>query len=221
MLFAQRVAHPALRHQQAAEMWMSVKNDSEHVPHFALVPIGSGPDVRDARQRKPIFRKSYLNSHIFVPLKGKEMIDHCKIARRLAITMYPHALINGGEVIEHPVRTVYFFFEKAEQAEKAALADPKRGDMIEGVLRHGNSTEPVGNFLRDGLGGDHTSSGSLSTVAFCRAGCIRSRREGRGARTVSCEPTTQLSGRLSAPIAFCNNKSPSRNASGRGGHPGT
>ena len=82
-------------------------------------------------------------------------------------------------------------------------------------------TEPVGDFLRDGRDVDHTSSGSLRTAAFCRDGRIRSRMDGRGARIVSWEPTTQLSGRSSVPTTFCNNKSPSRKASGRGGQPGT
>jgi hypothetical protein len=200
---------------------MAVKDDPEHVPHFALIPIGSWPDVRDTPQRKPVFRQGYLDAHIFVPVKGKEMIDNCEIASRLALAMYPHAFIDGREVVQHLVRPVYFFFEEAEEGGHAILRHPKSGYMIVRFLRHGGRTEPFAYFLRDGPGGDHTSSGSLSTVAFCRAGRIRSRMDGRGARTVSCEPTTQLSGRCSVPIAFCNNSNPSRKASGRGGQPGT
>ena len=45
MVLAQRMSDPALRHQNALQMRMPVKNDSEHVPHFALVPVGRRPDV--------------------------------------------------------------------------------------------------------------------------------------------------------------------------------
>ena len=44
--------HPGLRHQDALEMRMAVKDDPEHVPHFALVPVGGRPDVRDASAAK-------------------------------------------------------------------------------------------------------------------------------------------------------------------------
>ena len=59
-----------------------------------------------ARQRKPVFRKRYLDAQIFVPVERKKMIDNREIARRLAIAMRSHALIDGGEVVEHLVRTV-------------------------------------------------------------------------------------------------------------------
>src|SRR5580658_3810475 len=149
------------------------------------------------------------------------MIDQCKIAGRLRITMRPHALVNCGEVVEHAVGPVYFFLEKAKQVSNTIFGYPNCWYVIERVLKHDGATQPIGNLLRDGEGGDHTWSGSLSTISFCRAGCIRSQRDGIGARTVSCDPTTQLSGRRSAPMAFCNNSSPSRKASGRGGQPGT
>src|SRR3954453_13700023 len=216
------MSNPTLWHQQALQMRMPVKNNSEHVPHFALVPIGSGPDARYSRQGQAVFRQGYLDADIFVPLERKEMIDNRKIARRLTVAMLSHALINGREVIQHLVRTIDIFFEKAEQAEHAVLRYPKRGDMIDRLLGRCGWTKAITNFLRDGGdGGDHTSSGSRSRVVFCRDGCIRSRMEGSGARTVSCGPTTQLSGRCSVPIAFCNNSRPSRKASGRGGQPGT
>ena len=115
-------------------MRMAIEDDPEHVPHFALVPIGGGPDVRDTRQRKPVFRQGYLDAYIFVPLKRKEMIDNRKIACRLAIAMYPHALIDGGEVVQHLVRPVDLFFEKAEQAGHAIFRHPKGRYMIVRLL---------------------------------------------------------------------------------------
>src|ERR1700722_5613280 len=104
---------------------MTVENDPEHIPYFAFIPVGGRPDVRDRGQRKPIFRKSYLDSHVFIALKGKQMVDHCEIARWLAIAIYPHPLINGGEVVEHLVRPVDLFLKKAEQAAHPSFRYPE------------------------------------------------------------------------------------------------
>src|SRR5580658_1445124 len=200
---------------------MTVKNNPKHVPHFALIPIRGGPNVADSRQRKPVFRQGYFDAHILVPVKGKEMIDNSEIAGWLTIAMYAHALIDGREVVQHFVGLIYFFFEKAEQTVHAIFRYPNSRYVVVRLLRHDGSAKRIADFLRNGTGGDHTWSGSLRVVAFCRVGRIKSRTEGRGARIVSCGPTTQLSGRCSVPIAFCNNSSPSRKASGRGGQPGT
>src|SRR6516162_1191166 len=149
------------------------------------------------------------------------MIDDGEITRRRPIAMGFHALVDGREVVKHLVRPIYFFFEEAEHCRDAISVHPKRRDAILRLLRNRSRTEPIGDFLRDGRDVDHTWSGSLSTAAFCRDGRIRSRMDGRGARIVSWEPTTQLSGRSSVPTTFCNKSSPSRKASGRGGQPGT
>src|SRR5690242_4448663 len=215
------MSNPTLWQQQALQMRMPVKNNSEHVPHFALVPIGGGPDARYSRQGKVVFRQGYLDADIFVPLERKEMIDNRKIARRLTVAMLPHALIDGRKVIQHLVRTIDIIFEKAQQVEYAILRYPKGGDVIDRLLGRSGRTKAVANFLSDSGERDHTSSGSRSRVVFCRDGRIKSRIDGRGVRTVSCGPTTQLSGRCSVPTAFCSNSRPSRKASGRGGHPGT
>src|SRR5262245_54865176 len=45
MFFAQGVALPGRRHQDAPQMRMAVEGDAEHVPRLALVPVGRGPDV--------------------------------------------------------------------------------------------------------------------------------------------------------------------------------
>src|SRR6266542_3115219 len=149
------------------------------------------------------------------------MINDGEITRRRIITMGFHEFVDGREVVKHLVRPIYFFFDEAEECRDAISVYPKRRDPIVRLLRNDSRTEPVSDFLRDGRDVDHTWSGSLSTAAFCRDGRIRSRMDGRGARIVSWEPTTQVSGRSSVPTTFCNNSSPSRKASGRGGQPGT
>src|SRR6185437_3769972 len=49
VIFPQRVPNPGIWHEQSLEMRMILERDSEPVPDFSLVPIGSGPDGRDRR----------------------------------------------------------------------------------------------------------------------------------------------------------------------------
>ena len=69
------------------------------------------------------------------------MIDHREIARRLALAMHPHALIDGGEVVQHPVRPIDFFFEKAKQRAHAIFRHPKRGYAIVRVLSDSGTSQ--------------------------------------------------------------------------------
>ena len=80
---------------------------------------------------EPVFGKGYLDAQIFVALKRKQMIDNRKIARRLAIAMRPHALIDRREVVQHLVRPVDLFFQKSQQRGRAIFRHPKRGYAIE------------------------------------------------------------------------------------------
>ena len=134
-------------------MRMTVEDDSEHVPHFALVPVGGGPDVRDAGQRKAVLRQGHLDAHIFVPVKGKEMIDDREIAGRLAVAMHPHALIDGGEVVQHLVGPIDLFFEKAEQGRRRDPWPPKTW-VCDRRSPEATAAGPSrsANFLRDGRG---------------------------------------------------------------------
>jgi hypothetical protein len=99
--------------------------------------------------------------------------------------MLPHALVDSAEVVEHLVRLLDLFFQKAQERRHAVLRHPKRGYMIVSFLGCNSRTKPVADFLDDCRNGDHTSSVSRNTVIFFREGCIRSRIEGRGARVVS------------------------------------
>src|SRR5262245_49485350 len=149
------------------------------------------------------------------------MIDNGKIAWWLAITMHAHALVDRGEVVEHFVRLFHLVFQVAEQPMYLLLLYPNSGDTIAGLLEDSRRPDLCSDFLYDVRCGDHTSSGSRSTVACCRVGRSNSRIEGSGGRVVSCWPTTQLSGRRSTCTSFCNRRRPSTKASGRGGQPGT
>ena len=48
MILAQRMPLPCTRHQNSREVRMPVERDAEHVPRFALVPIGGGTDLGDS-----------------------------------------------------------------------------------------------------------------------------------------------------------------------------
>src|SRR6266498_3510683 len=149
------------------------------------------------------------------------MINDGEITRRRIITMGFHAFVDGREVVKHLVRPIYFFFDEAEECRDAISVYPKRRDPIVRLLRNDSRTEPVSDFLRDGRDVDHTWSGSLSTAAFCRDGRIRSRMDGRGARIVSWEPTTQVSEHSSIPKTFCHTLNPALPAGGHRGQPRT
>ena len=58
---------------------ISLKRNPEHVPHFALVPIGGRPDRSDAGQREAALRKRYFDTHIFVAFEREEMINDREI----------------------------------------------------------------------------------------------------------------------------------------------
>src|SRR5208337_3105942 len=113
------------------------------------------------------------------------MVDDGEIARRPSITMYPHALVDRGEVVQHLVRLLDFFLEKAQNRRHAFFRHPIRGYMVLRLLSHGSRAKPVADFLGDCWKADHTSSVSRNTVIFFRDGCSRSRIEGIGARLVS------------------------------------
>ena len=57
MILSQRMPCPAPRHQDALQVRVAGKGDSEHVPYFALVPVRRRPEVRDAVERQGTSRE--------------------------------------------------------------------------------------------------------------------------------------------------------------------
>ena len=51
MVFSQRMSYPAPGHQNALQVRVPGKRNSEHIPHFALVPVRRRPEARDAVER--------------------------------------------------------------------------------------------------------------------------------------------------------------------------
>ena len=103
MVLAQRVALPGRRHQYPLEVGMAVEGDAEHVPDLALVPVGGGPDIDDAGQRRLVAGERHLDADVVVTFVGKKVVDDREVARRLTFTVGAHTLVDGGQVVEHAV----------------------------------------------------------------------------------------------------------------------
>ena len=85
-----------------------VEADAEHVPYFPFIPVRGGPKVGKWCQAMLLFAKRDFDADICVAIKREQVIDDREIAGRLIVTMRPHALIDGREVVEHPVRADRF-----------------------------------------------------------------------------------------------------------------
>ena len=44
---AEGMSFPIVRHDQAVQVRVALKADSEHVEHFPFIPVGRGPDIGD------------------------------------------------------------------------------------------------------------------------------------------------------------------------------
>ena len=80
---------------------MAFKIDAEHIPGFPLVPIGTGPQLDNAGQGQVGILQRHLEAEITIAAERHQVINHGEFAVRLALTVYPQALVDGGKVIEH------------------------------------------------------------------------------------------------------------------------
>ena len=71
VVLSQRMPCPTSGHQNALQVRMSGKRDSEHVPYFALVPVRRRPEVRDAVERQGAHRRRAVFIRIY-SLRSKE-----------------------------------------------------------------------------------------------------------------------------------------------------
>src|SRR5438093_2350423 len=63
IVLAQRIALPVLRHQQPSRIGVSVEDDAEEIPDFALEPVRSGPDTAYRRDVRVAAGDLDLDSH--------------------------------------------------------------------------------------------------------------------------------------------------------------
>src|SRR5688500_5919643 len=108
MVLMQWMALPGGWQQDSPEVRVARKDDAEHVPYLALIPIRRGPDISDRWQHQIVGKEPDLETDICVARKRQQVINHGEIARRLALAVDADALIDGGEVVKHAIRQLHF-----------------------------------------------------------------------------------------------------------------
>ena len=126
VLLAQGVALPPRGHEDAAQVGMAVNRDAEHVPDFALVPVGVGPEVGDGAHGGVLAVEGHLDPHVLVSLQGDKVVDDAEVGRRLALAVRPRALVDGRDVQEHGVGAAAGAFQPGEGRQAAARRSPTR-----------------------------------------------------------------------------------------------
>ena len=89
---------PGRRHDDAPKMRMALKDDAEHVPYFALVPIGRGPHIADRREGQVGFDQRNFETNILVAVEREQMIDDGKFTVGKALPVSALALVDGRQV---------------------------------------------------------------------------------------------------------------------------
>ena len=129
---------------------MAGKDDAEHVPDLALVPVSRRPDVGDGGHQRIAGRERYLEADIRVAGKRQQVVDHGEIACRLAFTVAAHALVNGGEVIQHAIGAPCFQFQVTQDVTYPVPFDPLGGHAVSGCLGGADRrTEAILQFLEN------------------------------------------------------------------------
>src|SRR5262245_37828604 len=104
MLLAQGMPLPRAGHQNSLQVWMIVKPDSKHVPDFALIPIGGGPDVGDGWEGWVLTLKRDFQTKVLVAFVREQMIDDREVTVRLAVARGSLPLVNCGQIVKCAVR---------------------------------------------------------------------------------------------------------------------
>uniref|UniRef100_Q7R783 Uncharacterized protein n=1 Tax=Plasmodium yoelii yoelii TaxID=73239 RepID=Q7R783_PLAYO len=134
MILAQGMALPGRRHDEAAQVGMPVETDAEHVPDFALVPVGGGADGNDAGERRIGLRQGDFQPDIGVALQRDEVIDDRVGACRHAVTVLPDPFIDGGQVEQQGIGAVDFRTEVADRLHEDSGGQPQGGNAVSGGL---------------------------------------------------------------------------------------
>src|SRR5215208_7498156 len=73
-VFAERVPLPVVGQEDAAQVWVSVEDDAEHVEGLALVPVGRAPDGRHRRDVRVLLVEQNLQADAVVALRREEVV---------------------------------------------------------------------------------------------------------------------------------------------------
>ena len=103
MFLAQGMAFPGERHQEPLQMRMAFELDPEHVVDFTLVPVGVFINVADRMKRRILAFQRHLEAHVLVAVEGQQVVHQREIGIRLSLPVFPGALVDGGQVVEHAI----------------------------------------------------------------------------------------------------------------------
>ena len=111
MFLAQGMPLPGGGQQNPPQVGMSGKVDAEHVPYFSFIPFGRGPEPGDRFQTGILPLQRHFDAQVLIAIGGKQMIDDTEVALGLIRAVGPPALVDGCQIVEHPIRAVGLLFK--------------------------------------------------------------------------------------------------------------
>ncbi len=133
IIFTQRVPFPGLRHHDARQVRVAIKGHAEHLPGFALVPVGVREDFGQRRQVQIVLRQRHLEHDVAVTFDRQKMVENGKIRGGQTGAVGTQTLIHAMQVIEHDVRFWQFTQESYDLQQLLALY-PDHGKARTGRL---------------------------------------------------------------------------------------
>ena len=202
VILAQRVALPGRRHENAAQVRVPVEGDPEHVPYFALVPVGVGPYAGGGGRAQIVVEQRDLEADLGNRRQAEQVIDHGEIRGRLVEPVLTYALVDRGQVEQHPVGGGAVLAQELEHVADPVAADPQGGHAIGGdLLGERTLVKAFEQLLFDIDAIEHqTESGVRRVVTDRRSLRLRSRIDSFGRWVTPCGPIIHDSGRFSAPM---------------------
>lgn len=124
VILAQRMALPGRRHQHAGQVRVAGEGDAVHVPHFALVPVGVGPDTGGGGQVEVALGQGDLDHHVTITLQRHQVVEHAEVGARQAAAMGAQPLVDAVQVVEHHVGLGYLT-EEGQDFDQSFARDPE------------------------------------------------------------------------------------------------
>src|SRR5215211_4184573 len=205
IVLAERVAFPVVRHQDPQEIRVPFDRDPEHVPSFALVPVGRRPDADHARDGFTLVEPD-LHAHARRALAHREQVVVDREALRLR---------RGQPLVTLRHRRVQVAPGRRPDVAGDAVAAPAqvigRGDVREHV--EAGLVPEVRARVDQRLRSDDERGLAV------RLGALEEPRH--VAEVQDATPRISYAGGTPARIFSWSRTIPSISASGRGGQPGT
>src|SRR5262249_21959134 len=124
VVFAERIAVPVVRHQDAAEVRMGVEGDAEQVVHLALGPVRVGKEGRDRGDRL-VLADTHPQEDPPGPAKRAKGVKEVQ-------RVLPGRIIDPEKVREHLVIELGIVPEQSDSRAQRLLRD---GDPVHAAIR--------------------------------------------------------------------------------------